>query len=89
MQPQIRGGKKKKLKRNESLRAALLARVARWNQGDHAGLWGEANAAYADVKAALLAIQARQAISSGPGRALRMLGTGKLFLRCCPLAQLR
>ena len=39
MQPQIRGGRKKKLKRNESLRTALLARVSRWNDGEYGELW--------------------------------------------------
>jgi hypothetical protein len=46
MQPQIRGGRKKKLKRMESLRTALLARLSRWNQGDFAELWKEACSAY-------------------------------------------
>ena len=33
MQPEIRGGKKKKLRRNENLRAGLLDRLKRWNEG--------------------------------------------------------
>ena len=41
-QPQIRGGKKKKLKRNESLRAGLLERLKRWNEGKVDVLWAEA-----------------------------------------------
>jgi hypothetical protein len=50
MQPQIRGGKKKRLKRSESLRTALLARVARWDRGEYAELWAEACTAYSDAK---------------------------------------
>jgi hypothetical protein len=46
MQPQIRGGRKKKLKRMESLRSALLDRVSRWNQGEFAELWSEACTVY-------------------------------------------
>jgi hypothetical protein len=46
MQPQIRGGKKKKLKRLESLRAALLDRLARWKKGEYVDLWSEACTAY-------------------------------------------
>ena len=34
MQPEIRGGKKKKLRRNENLRAGLLDRLKRWNEGE-------------------------------------------------------
>ena len=50
MQPQIRGGRKKKLKRNESLRTALLARVTRWTDGEYSELWAEACAAYGSAK---------------------------------------
>jgi len=42
-QPEVRGGKKKKLKRNESLRTALLERLARWNEGKADVLWAETN----------------------------------------------
>ena len=38
----MRGGKKKKLKRNESLRIALLERLVRWNEGKVDVLWAEA-----------------------------------------------
>ena len=41
-QPEVRGGKKKKLKRNESLRIALLERLVRWNEGKVDVLWAEA-----------------------------------------------
>ena len=41
-QPEIRGGKKKKLKRNETLRAGLLERLTRWNEGKVDVLWAEA-----------------------------------------------
>lgn len=47
MQPSVRGGKKKKLKRNESLKKALLDRVSRWNKGEFSELWLESNKAYA------------------------------------------
>ena len=33
VQPEVRGGRKKKLKRNETLRAGLLERLQRWNEG--------------------------------------------------------
>jgi hypothetical protein len=46
MQPSVRGGKKKKLKRNESLKKALLDRVGRWNKGEFVELWNEARKAY-------------------------------------------
>jgi hypothetical protein len=42
MQPEIRGGRKKKLKRNETLRAGLLERLKRWNAGQVDVLWAEA-----------------------------------------------
>ena len=41
-QPEIRGGKKKKLKRNETLRDGLLDRLKRWNDGQVDVLWAEA-----------------------------------------------
>ena len=41
-QPEIRGGKKKRLKRNETLRTGLLERLARWNEGKVDVLWAEA-----------------------------------------------
>jgi hypothetical protein len=41
-QPEIRGGKKKKLKRNETLRDGLLDRLKRWNDGQVDALWAEA-----------------------------------------------
>ena len=33
LQPEIRGGRKKKLKRNETLRTGLLERLKRWSEG--------------------------------------------------------
>jgi len=42
LQPEIRGGKKKKLKRNETLRTGLLERLKRWNEGQVNVLWAEA-----------------------------------------------
>ena len=33
LQPEIRGGKKKKLRRNETLKVGLLERLRRWNEG--------------------------------------------------------
>ena len=47
IQPEIRGGKKKKLRRNESLRAGLLERLKRWNDGEVDVLWAEACKLYA------------------------------------------
>ena len=41
-QPEIRGGKKKKLKRNETLRDGLIDRLKRWNDGQVDSLWAEA-----------------------------------------------
>src|SRR5690348_4027347 len=46
MQPEIRGGKKKKLRRNENLRAGLLDRLQRWNEGHVDSLWREARKLY-------------------------------------------
>ena len=42
VQPEVRGGRKKKLKRNETLRAGLLERLQRWNEGRIDVLWAEA-----------------------------------------------
>ena len=42
LQPEIRGGKRKKLKRNETLRTGLLERLKRWNEGQVVVLWAEA-----------------------------------------------
>ena len=78
MQPQVRGGRKKKMKRMESLRAALLDRLARWNRGEYAELWEEACSAYAVQR------PAREASEEGNIRlenVRRMLGTGKLLRR--------
>ncbi len=47
-QPEIRGGKKKKLKRNETLRAGLMERLVRWNGGKVDELWNEARRLYPD-----------------------------------------
>ena len=45
-QPEVRGGKKKKLRRNKTLSAALLDRVTRWNEGKVDELWSEARKLY-------------------------------------------
>ena len=45
-QPEIRGDKKKKLRSNETLCAALLDRVKRWNEGKVDELWSEARKLY-------------------------------------------
>ena len=42
LQPEIRGGRKKKVKRNETLVAGLWDRLQRWNEGQVDGLWSEA-----------------------------------------------
>ena len=42
VQPEVRGGRKKKLKRNETLRAGLLERLKRWDEGRIVELWAEA-----------------------------------------------
>ena len=50
LQPEIRG-KKKKLKRNESLRVALLERLKRWNEGKVDVLWAEARKLFMEREA--------------------------------------
>ena len=45
-QPEIRGGKKKKLKRNETLRAGLMERLVRWKSDKVDELWSEARTLY-------------------------------------------
>jgi hypothetical protein len=45
-QPEIRGGKKKRVKRNETLRTGLLDRLKRWNEGQVDALWAEARKLY-------------------------------------------
>jgi hypothetical protein len=42
LQPEVRGGRNKRLKRNETLRAGLLERLNRWNEGQVDVLWAEA-----------------------------------------------
>jgi hypothetical protein len=42
VQPEVRRGRKKKLQRNETLRAGLLERLQRWNEGRIDVLWAEA-----------------------------------------------
>ena len=75
IQPEIRGGRKKKLRLNESLRAGLLERLKRWNDGEVDVLWAEACKLYSggarQVATSLLASNAR-----------RMLGTARLCLPC-------
>src|SRR3954467_8400118 len=46
IQPEIRGGKKRKSKRNETLRVGLLERLKRWNDGEVDVLWAEARRLY-------------------------------------------
>jgi hypothetical protein len=60
MQPAIRGGKKKKLRRNETLRAGLLDRLKRWNDGKVDELWREARKLY-DGREARLSTASRAA----------------------------
>jgi hypothetical protein len=64
-QPEIRGGKKKKLKRNETLRTGLLDRLKRWNEGQVDVLWAEACKLYCSgerqMKAQSLASNIRRA----------------------------
>ena len=60
-QPGVRGGRKKKLKRNETLRLALLDRIGRWNKGEYAELWEEANTVYADKRERLTREQTLEA----------------------------
>ena len=82
IQPEIRGGKKKKVKRNESLRSGLLERLKRWNEGEVDVLWAEA--------CKLFASGTRQAATSsffgkqlaGLLNVRKMLGTVKLCLPC-------
>ena len=46
MQPSIRGGRKKKLRRNERVKSAVLERLTRWQEGQIDVLWSEACKAY-------------------------------------------
>ena len=56
-QPEVRGGRKKKLRRNETLSAA---QVTRWNEGKVDELWSEARTLYpgGDRRANLLRLLA-------------------------------
>ena len=63
LQPTIRGGKQKKLRRNESLRAGLLERLKRWNAGDVDVLWLESCKLYAG--------SARQAVTNSLANNIR------------------
>ena len=45
-QPEVRGGRKKKVRRNETLCAGLLDRLKRWNEGKVDELWLEARRLY-------------------------------------------
>jgi hypothetical protein len=81
IQPEIRGGKKKKLRRNESLRAGLLERLKRWN-GGKLMYYGQKHASF------MLAAQDRLrrirwlATFGEPPSVRKMLGTAKLCLLC-------
>ncbi len=81
IQPEIRGGRKKKVMRNESLRAGLLERLKRWNEGEVDVLWAEA--------CKLFASGTRQAATSSLASNIRRAtecaqdaGTATLCLLC-------
>ena len=79
LQPTIRGGKQKKLRRNESLRTGLLKRLKRWNAGDVDVLWLESCKMYAG--------SVRQAVTNSLANNIRRatkrtLGMAKLCLLC-------
>ena len=61
MQPSIRGGRKKKLKRNEMVRQAIHDRVTRWNAGRLDVLWAEACTAYSSLKVESESVSSRAA----------------------------
>ena len=82
-QPSIRGGRKKKLKRNEQLKSAIVDRVKRWEAGEQDKLWAESLKLFVSQGSRDLG-DSMAANIGGPPSVPRMGGTGRLCLRCCP-----
>ena len=83
------GGKKKKLKRNENLCAALLERVKRWNEGKVDELWSDARKLYpGDVrpnKPSSLASNIRRATECAQDARYGKAVAALLSLGTCPM----
>ena len=88
-QPQVRGGKRKKVKRNETLCAALLDRLKRWNEGKVDELWAEALALYPGgerpSRAASLASNIRRATECAQDARYGKTVSALLSLATCPM----
>jgi hypothetical protein len=84
-QPEVRGGKKKKLKRNETLRAGLMDRLGRWNGGKVDELWSEARKLHPD----LMWSTHWQATFAVPPNVLKTVGMVRQLLLFFRLARVR
>ena len=91
LQPDIRGGKKKKLRRNESLRAGLLERLKRWNDGEVDVLWAEAGKLYSSgsrqVATSSLASNIRRATECAQDARYGKAVSSLLSLGTCPVTE--
>ena len=88
LQPDIRGGKKK-LRRNESMRAGLLERLKRWNDGEVGVLWTEVCKLYSSgprqAAASALASNIRRATECAQDARYGKAVSSLLSLGTCPV----
>ena len=90
-QPEIRGGKKKKVKRNETLRTGLMDRLTRWNAGRVDELWTEACKLYPagerPVKAQSMTSNIRRATECAQDARYGKAVSALLSLGTCPVSE--
>ena len=90
-QPEIRGGKKKKVKRNETLRTGLMDRLTRWNAGRVDELWTEACKLYPvgerPVKAQSMTSNIRRATECAQDARYGKAVAALLSLGTCPVSE--
>jgi len=90
-QPEIRGGKKKRLKRNETLGTGLLDSLTRWNEGRVDELWTEACKLYPSgdrpIKPQSLASNIRRATECAQDARYGKAVAALLSLGTCPMSE--
>ena len=91
IQPEIRGGKKKKVRRNENLKMGLLDRLKRWNSGEVDVLWAEACKLYSSgtrqAATASLASNIRRATECAQDARYGKAVSALLSLGTCPVTE--
>ena len=90
IQPEIRGGREKKLKRNETLRTGLLERLKRWNEGQVDVLWAEVCKLFSGEKQALtnsMANNIRRATECAQDARYGKAVSSLLSLGTCPVTE--